>query len=429
MRLIIFSGLFMILGALGCQSDGTTKGSTARCLIDSTLSADLVLDKSLGYLVGSAVGDALGAPTEMWHRRDILPLYGYVDSLDPVLREASAEGPWKPDLPPGGTTDDTRWKLLLTRYLLEHQVTEPQLEAQGFARHILAEFEAHEARLRRMDSLPHDRYVLQEMKVHWLQEWAAVSKGYLSAEVESYSLAANRFYGGDLACGGLLYGPGLGVYFAGEPKLAYDNAYRLAFYDIGYARDITALSAALASALCRPQVNPDSALAEIYRYDPFHFGSARLLGRMAAGIYQDALTITAQARQYHPSPTESPDPPSGWTGSSLDYARQMKAYELMDHRLQQIPFHAGEIWMITLTGMLFTEFDFLHCLQFITNFGRDNDTAGAVAGAILGAYHGYQKIPLAFRETVEKTNAIQLDQPLVEPAELLADRIWARRLK
>lgn len=427
MRFILSAFLLFILFALGCKRDATSKVPTSQWLIDSTLNADQVRDKTLGYLVGSAIGDALGAPTEMWHRQDILRQFGYVDFLDPVLREASAEGPWKPNLPPGGTTDDTRWKMLLTRYLLKLPGHESQLDAKGFARHIQDEYRSHEAKLQSLDTFPHAAYLAQEMKVQWLEEWAAVSEGYLSADVESYSQAVNKFYGGDLACGGLLYGAGLGVFFAGEPKLAYDNAYRLAIYDIGYARDITALSAALASALCRPQVQPDSALAEIYRYDPLHFGSARLLGRMAAGIYREALAITDQARQYNPSPAERSDPPSGWTGTALDYARQKKAYELMDNRLQQIPFHAGEIWMITLTGMLFTEFDFLRCMQFITNFGRDNDTAGAVAGAVLGAYHGYQKLPSTFRETVERINATELDQPLVEQAKLLAARIWALR--
>lgn len=397
--------------------------------IDSTLTEDLVRDKVLGYLVGSAIGDAHGAPTEMWYRGDILSRFGYVDSLDAVIREASAEGPWKTNLPAGGTTDDTRWKLLLNRFLLAQATTLKDLSAQAFARHILNEYEMQAAALAQLDTLPADHYLTQEMKVHWLQEWAAVSKGYLSQQVDQYRLAVNKFYGGDLACGGLLYAPGLGVFYAGRPELAYRNAFDLGLYDLGYARDITAISAAVAAAMCRPGVNPDSAVAEAYTIDPHHYGSARLLGRMSRGIYEDALYITKQARTYQPATTELKDLkiPSGWAGTSEDYLRQEKVYNFMDERLQRIPFHAGEIWMIALTAMMYTNYDFLETLQFITNYGRDNDTAGAVAGAILGAYHGYNQLPEPLCSKVERTNADELNQDLGEQGRLLAQKIWARK--
>ncbi|MFT6895139.1 MAG: hypothetical protein ACJAWX_002756, partial [Algoriphagus sp.] len=60
----------------------------------SGLTESELYDKILGMLVGSAIGDAMGAPTEMWTREDISAKYGFVDKLDSMVREVSPEGIW-----------------------------------------------------------------------------------------------------------------------------------------------------------------------------------------------------------------------------------------------------------------------------------------------------------------------------------------------
>ncbi|MCR9084410.1 MAG: ADP-ribosylglycohydrolase family protein, partial [Cyclobacteriaceae bacterium] len=87
-------------------------------LSKSGLSKEELKDRILGMIVGSAIGDAMGAPTEMWPRESIKLEYGFVTDLDSLIREASPEGIWVPNLPAGGTTDDTRWKVLTSEYLL-----------------------------------------------------------------------------------------------------------------------------------------------------------------------------------------------------------------------------------------------------------------------------------------------------------------------
>jgi ADP-ribosylglycohydrolase len=51
-----------------------------------------IYDKVLGVLVGSGIGDSMGAPTEMWSREAIQLEYGLVDRLDSMIREPSPEG-------------------------------------------------------------------------------------------------------------------------------------------------------------------------------------------------------------------------------------------------------------------------------------------------------------------------------------------------
>ncbi|MEZ4826271.1 MAG: ADP-ribosylglycohydrolase family protein [Bacteroidia bacterium] len=92
-------------------------------------------------------------------------------------------------------------------------------------------------------------------------------------------------------------------------------------------------------------------------------------------------------------------------GRDLLYMAQMqRAFELLDAKNQDMPFHAGEIHLINLTALLFGEFDFRRSLEFAINYGRDNDTVGAVTGSILGAYYGKSSLPADMVATVLGTN-------------------------
>ncbi|MGB2761576.1 MAG: ADP-ribosylglycohydrolase family protein, partial [Maribacter stanieri] len=43
-------------------------------------------------------------------------------------------------------------------------------------------------------------------------------------------------------------------------------------------------------------------------------------------------------------------------------------------------------------------------MQFIVNYGRDNDTVAAIAGMILGAKLGYKALPPQLSETIINVN-------------------------
>jgi ADP-ribosylglycohydrolase len=85
--------------------------------------------------------------------------------------------------------------------------------------------------------------------------------------------------------------------------------------------------------------------------------------------------------------------PTNAAQDTLYYAQMERAYSLLEKKLQDIPFHAAEIHLINLTALEFSEGDFMKAMEFVVNFGRDNDTVGAVTGAILGAYWGAKKLP------------------------------------
>ncbi len=132
------TSFILILLLLSCASKENETPRVEFSEVEKTssgLTEAELYDRILGMMVGAAIGDAMGAPTEMWNRASIQLEYGFVDGLDSMIRESSPEGIWKPNLPAGGTTDDTRWKNLGVEYLLTQ--SEESLDAKEFAAHVL----------------------------------------------------------------------------------------------------------------------------------------------------------------------------------------------------------------------------------------------------------------------------------------------------
>lgn len=85
--------------------------------------------------------------------------------------------------------------------------------------------------------------------------------------------------------------------------------------------------------------------------------------------------------------------PRNFQGSQLDWMQQTYLFDELEKRQKAIAFHAGEIFQILVTGMLYGDGDFQKTMAFIVNYGRDNDTVAAVAGMILGAAIGFEDLP------------------------------------
>jgi hypothetical protein len=363
-------------------------------------------DKVLGMLVGSSIGDAMGAPTEMWTREAIQLEYGFVEGLDSMVREVSPEGIWKANLPAGGTTDDTRWKSLTVDFLLSQKVE--SLEPKDFASHILKTYGGSLAKLKSTEGNDVEPFENALQEANWLSEWSKVASPYLEDNLGGYADSLSKFYGGEMVCAGLLYAPTLGAFFPGNPMKAYQEAYKLSIFDLGYARDLTALASAMTAAGMAPKASQDSILATL-RLDPEGYFQSRLVGRTSHKLLKDALTIVREAKKLDFLPTKL----------SLGNPALKYAYTELDRRQQDMPFHAGEIYLQALTAMLFTDFDLMGTLTFLTNYGRDNDTTASLAGGILGAWYGYTKLPISEREKVVRVTRDELGIDLEKQAERL----------
>lgn len=414
MKKLAYLLLFVLVVSCSQQdSENASPDFSTEVITSSGLTEAALYDRVLGMLVGSALGDAMGAPTEMWSRDAIQLEYGFVEDLDSMVREASPEGIWKANLPAGGTTDDTRWKNLAVEYLLTQK--SEFLEPKDFASHIFKTYEGSLTKLKNTKGTEVEPFENALQEANWLSEWAKVAVPYRDANLGGYADSLSKFYGGEMVCAGLLYAPAIGAFYPGNPKKAYQEAYRVSIFDLGFARDLTALAAALTASGMTPSASKDSLLASL-RLDPEGYFQSRLVGRTSHKLLKDALNIVREAKKLDSLPNRM----------SLDNPALIYAYTELDRRQQDMPFHAGEIYLQALTAMLFTDFDFQGTLTFLTNYGRDNDTTASLAGGILGAWVGYNKLPAADRERVIRVTRDELGIDLEQKAQQLTKHLLAK---
>lgn len=429
----LWMGVVVLLGTTRCSAPEAPSSPPVAELSQQQLQPDrhVLYDKVLGMLLGSAIGDAMGAPTEMWSRRDIAIDYGYVTDLDTMVRAPSAEGTWGYNLPAGGTTDDTRWKQLLAAFLMKPDVrfgSVEQLNATDFARHIQQTYQRHVDELRAVTGYDPEPFEAVSRRMAWLQEWAPVAEAFAGGDAQAYGMALSKFYGGEVTCAGMLYSPMIGAYYPARPEVAYREAYRLSIFDLGYARDISSITAAMVSAAMAPHAQPADVINVLRDVDPQEYFKSRLVGRSAYRMLREARAIVHRVGEvpratldtlYAPYPRSMPE-------DTLFWAQMQQAYEQLDLRNQDLPFHAAEIHLVNLTALLLSDFDFEKALAFVTNYGRDNDTTGAVTGAILGAYWGASKLPPHLKDAVLRSDAMVMKTNLTGLAEQLTEQMMAR---
>ncbi len=369
------------------------------------ISEEAYYDKVLGALVGSAIGDAMGASTEMWLRNDIQLKYGYINGFTPAVREQSPEGTWGHNLSTGTTTDDTRWKFAMVKYLSKYQ---DDWTPEHFADFIVDYYGALTRGLSDDRDIPKTDFLdTQIEKIDWIKEWARVAMAYRE-NPETYQRALNRFYGGEMSCAGQLYTPMFGLVSA-TPEEAYNKAYQHSIFDIGYAKDISGLVSAMTHVALRTQ-SMDSIIDAATFIDPEGYQDSRLVGRIAYSVADASVkNVLAVKNLVLTDSLTAIDSlifkmPNRFPGNQKDWIRQEKIYQYLEKDEKAIAFHSGEIWQILVTALQFGEGDFEKTMQFIVNYGRDNDTVAAVAGMILGAKDGYSNLPVALRTEALRVN-------------------------
>ncbi|SDL72362.1 ADP-ribosylglycohydrolase family protein [Kriegella aquimaris] len=366
-------------------------------------------DKVLGALVGSAIGDAMGASTEMWHRKDIQLKYGYITGLTPAVRTQSPEGTWGHNLSAGTTTDDTRWKLLMVKYFSD---SKGKPEAKKFSKFITDYYQSLARTLADKDLLTNTDLLDEKIeKMDWIKEWARVSLAYQESD-EEYQKSLNRFYGGEMSCAGQLYTPMFGL-IAHNVEGAYNMGYAHSIFDLGYAKDISGLVAAMTQMAMRTQ-NMDSILNTATFVDPNGYQDSRLVGRIAYSVADVSIKHVLGVNDITQNDSVTARDslqfkmPKNFTGAESDWVRQEMVYQFLEKNEKAIAFHSGEIWQILVTALQFGEGDFTKTMQFIVNYGRDNDTVAAVVGMILGAKDGFSNLPEELRNKVLKVNKEQM---------------------
>lgn len=107
-------------------------------------------------------------------------------------------------------------------------------------------------------------------------------------------------------------------------------------------------------------------------------------------------------------------PENSWTFRAITKAlsviegqRDKDALSLTDHLLENVATHhyfyadiAPEAVSLAIASVVYGDGDFVSTVRFAVNCGRDADTIAAMAGAIVGAYVGFDAIPEHWRSAV-----------------------------
>jgi ADP-ribosylglycohydrolase len=387
-----------------------------------SLSKDEYYDKVLGALVGSAIGDAMGASTEMWHRNDIQLKYGYITGLTPALREQSPEGTWDHNLMAGATTDDTRWKYFMVKYFTQYK---NDLGPNNFSKFITDYYSSLTKELgNSVTNADPDLLDVRMEKIDWIKEWARVAMAYQKGEAE-YQKAQHRFYGGEMSCAGQLYTPMFGL-LAKNPEEAYSIAYEHSIFDLGYAKDISGLVAAMTHTAMRTK-NMDSILNTAVFVDPIAYENSRLVARISRNIVDASRRTVLLAREMvvadsvDMTDSSGIKIPKGYPNSNQMWVQQDFVYTILEKDKKATAFHAGEIWQILVAALEFGQGDFEKTMQFVVNYGRDNDTVAAIAGMILGAKDGYSKLPNDLKESIVRVSREYMGLDLEDMAREMVD--------
>ena len=144
--------------------------------------------------------------------------------------------------------------------------------------------------------------------------------------------------------------------------------------------------------------------------DPEGYQDSRLVGRIAYSVADASVKSVLSIRETFANDSlttmdaKSLNPPIGFQEGKKEWLIQEALYQYLEKDQKAIPFHSGEIWQILVTGLQFGGGDFAKTMQFIVNYGRDNDTVAAVAGMILGAKTGFSNLPKKLVAEILKVN-------------------------
>jgi ADP-ribosylglycohydrolase len=336
-------------------------------------------DRVRGSLLGLAVGDALGAPLEGLSSQQIRAHYGQVDDFVDGSR-AWKRKPYRWRMP-GLYSDDTQQALALCDVLLERRAVDPDRLAEiylGLATPKGAYVGAHRGVGRSFRQVLHDL----ERRV------SPRETGQLSAGIG----AAMRI------------GP-VGLYFEGE-------ADREALFDAVMAaslmthRDVRSLSGALAVA------HAVHRLAAGEPRDP------SFLFRVAGDVAKDEDRAVARYPELVAVGTHLRSLPRAiaHVETLLERPREQAFNALVEEANR----HGAEpsckrptmgfppACIPTCLYLLLTTDTFEEALVDVVNLGGDADSAGAILGALAGAYHGVEAIPDRWLARLQNREPIDL---------------------
>jgi ADP-ribosylglycohydrolase len=344
-----------------------------------------------GMLHGVALGDALGAPVEKLSAAQIRERYGRVTSV--MTR-------WhKMDLPPeqrnhrvrgdGIVTDDTLMTLAVMQiYAEERRHLDAWDMANGMVRQIAWT-------PRWVPELQREAMLID--RLFYPEKWIFQRHQLSNCDPRQGGI------GNMVNCGAAMYIAPIGVANAADPKGAYDEAIAFAAgHQESYGLEAAGVVAAAVAAAFVPGTTIDAIVDTV-------------IGLAKDGTRDAIIDIAALARQLRGSGADHAAVCEAFHGAIARYSvmgddvnhSAAKVGRLSDayrpSRLQAI-----EELPLALGFCLLNNGAFRPSIEDGINSGRDTDSIGVMAGAILGAMHGEEVVAAEDRAQLDLANRLDL---------------------
>jgi ADP-ribosylglycohydrolase len=353
-------------------------------------------------LYGVALGDALGAPVERLTATQIAERYGRVTSLDTVWHKADWPASARGGRIRGGgiVTDDT----LMTICLMEvYAETGRHLDAWDMAGPMVR---AIAWRPRWVPEL--DREAMLIDRLFYPEKWIFQRHQLAACDPRQGGI------GNMVNCGAAMYAAPIGAANACDPQAAYDEAVAFcAGHQESFGLEAAGVLAAAVAAAFVPGTTIDrvvEAAISVAR-DGTHAAIAdiaeaarRLRGRpypeVVAAFHRILLPRSPAGDDMVQGPQMAGRPTEAYRPSRMG-------------TIEELP--------LALGFALLHEGAFRAAIEDGVNSGRDTDSIGGMAGAVLGALHGPSVIDPATAETLDRANRFSLATEADRFAEVVAN--------
>jgi len=315
-------------------------------------------DRFYGCLIGGAIGDALGSPTEGMNYWEIRERHG-------TLTELIASPRGNTNQTPGGVSDDTA---------LRHYIALAIVRRQGRIRpEDLADLWLEKGNSPRFWS--NEKAVWE--KLRWgTNPWDS-GRGAMQCATGSMAIAP------------------VGLINAGNPAQAYIDGYVLAgINQDGPERDAAGSMSAGVAAACAPDASPQSVIEAIHQHSTY-------LMQRAIDLTLDLAARCATPEQF----TEQ------YYAEFADWSMPRPPRKLNDipgQYPQRARYYSGssfEIIPVALAMLNYVGWDVDQAVVACSNVGRDCDTMATIAGNLAGALRGVGTIKRDWIDTCERANA------------------------
>jgi ADP-ribosylglycohydrolase len=344
-----------------------------------------------GLLHGVALGDALGAPVEKLSAAQIRARYGRVNSL--MTR-------WhKMDLPAdqrnhrvrgdGIVTDDTLMTLAL-------------MDIYGETKRHLDAWDMAEGMVRQIAWTPRwipelQRETVLIDRLFYPEKWIFQRHQLSNCDPRQGGI------GNMVNCGAAMYIAPIGVVNAADPKAAYDEA--IAFAS-GHQESYGLEAAGVMAAAVAAAFVPDTSIEGIVN---------TVIALAKDGTRAAIADIAETARELRRSGADHAAVCDAFHASIARYSVMGDDLNHMPEKIGRVSdayrpsrLQAIEELPLVLGFCLLNDGDFRVSIEDGINSGRDTDSIGVMAGAILGALHGESVIDAVDRDQLDAANRLDL---------------------